>query len=480
MTQWRPLSEDDANKLLLEEVRLRQERDVAVAIAVASNERAEGSFAAGSEKSIVLPLDSMEIDANNHNTGQKDLSVGVFSQHRLCDFESAGVRIVDLSVSPAMEVNNILAFGLEWRPIVPSKQPQQPVASVAAASFNNSQQNAAASGSSLLNSSSICESSTDTPLVQFVSIQRAPFAAATPVGMAHQQRIKQLPKALESNALALNTAEERGELQDIGVLYLERRRLLQELHRLQSSKCVGAEAVVAVHRTMQLPLGQVNIDGRRYYIHHNDHSKETIHRSSVDMQIFMENSSNAIGAVVLTPDSTILTAKHTPGLMRLFNGKVPKMKLLYSGKRHGMSAGDFHRLCDGKGPTLTVVRSSIGHILGGWAEQSWSSHAHPNDTISSNTWLFSFGSQCEQSHPVASKYEPNNATSRMRVHRYLGPSFGSEGEGLNIDPDGSRYSYSSAPLKDYSCVRDYEPAPLPLGGAIYWSVESIEVWSCAL
>jgi hypothetical protein len=64
-------------------------------------------------------------------------------------------------------------------------------------------------------------------------------------------------------------------------------------------------------------------------------------------------------------------------MLRLFVGegkaKEPQFKLLYRGSRDGFAAADFHRLCDGKGPTLTVIQTPQGSVFGGYASLSWAS-----------------------------------------------------------------------------------------------------------
>ena len=49
------------------------------------------------------------------------------------------------------------------------------------------------------------------------------------------------------------------------------------------------------------------------------------------------------------------------------------MKLLYRGSKDGWAHADFHRLCDNKGPTVTLVKSSAGRISGGFTTVSWTS-----------------------------------------------------------------------------------------------------------
>jgi len=53
-------------------------------------------------------------------------------------------------------------------------------------------------------------------------------------------------------------------------------------------------------------------------------------------------------------------------------GKTSEPKLLYRASRDGWGASDFHRMCDGKGATVTVVKSSGGYIFGGYTEVAWS------------------------------------------------------------------------------------------------------------
>jgi len=49
------------------------------------------------------------------------------------------------------------------------------------------------------------------------------------------------------------------------------------------------------------------------------------------------------------------------------------LSLLYRGSRDGFQAGAFHRLCDGKANTLTVIKNTNGCIFGGFASTAWSS-----------------------------------------------------------------------------------------------------------
>lgn len=46
---------------------------------------------------------------------------------------------------------------------------------------------------------------------------------------------------------------------------------------------------------------------------------------------------------------------------------------LYLGSSHNFSASKFHELCDNKGPTLILIRSTTKSLFGGFSSRSWSS-----------------------------------------------------------------------------------------------------------
>lgn len=46
---------------------------------------------------------------------------------------------------------------------------------------------------------------------------------------------------------------------------------------------------------------------------------------------------------------------------------------LYSGSNDGFKASDFHRKCDKKGKTFTIIRSQRGNIFGGFTDLEWKS-----------------------------------------------------------------------------------------------------------
>jgi len=54
--------------------------------------------------------------------------------------------------------------------------------------------------------------------------------------------------------------------------------------------------------------------------------------------------------------------------------------LLYKATRDEFLASRFHQLCDDKGPTMTVVKSTEGWMFGGFTTQSWKGdHVYKTD-----------------------------------------------------------------------------------------------------
>jgi len=49
-------------------------------------------------------------------------------------------------------------------------------------------------------------------------------------------------------------------------------------------------------------------------------------------------------------------------------GQIP----LYVASRDGDRGIDFHEKCDGKGPTVTIIKSTTGYVFGGYTDVSWS------------------------------------------------------------------------------------------------------------
>ena len=97
-------------------------------------------------------------------------------------------------------------------------------------------------------------------------------------------------------------------------------------------------------------------------------------------------------------------------------GENIKTELLFKKSKDGNSYDTFHKLCDNKGPTLILIKSSDGFIIGGYTPLDWdtkSSWKHD-----SKTFLFSLTNK-----KVYGKIEKNKKTQSIYCDKDVGPWF---------------------------------------------------------
>jgi len=83
----------------------------------------------------------------------------------------------------------------------------------------------------------------------------------------------------------------------------------------------------------------------------------------------------------LSNSSIIKERTHIEQLHNWLNedGSDGELGLLYRGSRDGFTSKDFHDTCDNKGPTLTIVKTKDGYVLGGYSNTSWSIYEFPGE-----------------------------------------------------------------------------------------------------
>ncbi|CAF0911789.1 unnamed protein product [Didymodactylos carnosus] len=87
-----------------------------------------------------------------------------------------------------------------------------------------------------------------------------------------------------------------------------------------------------------------------------------------------------------------------------FSGREnQRWTLIYQGTRDGFAAQDFHRHCDGKGPTVTLLQSKAGgYLFGAYTTVSWSSQrGYRQDSQAFLFTLTNFQSQSSFLTPTA-------------------------------------------------------------------------------
>ena len=151
-----------------------------------------------------------------------------------------------------------------------------------------------------------------------------------------------------------------------------------------------------------------------------------------------------------------------------------KLSLLYRASEHNFSASKFHKICDGKGPTLTIIRSTSKTLFGGYASKSWFS-GNRYETAS-DSFLFSLDK--ETRHEI---YQ--NEGNAMRGSNDWGPCFRGSifGGDLTISDKCNCGSSSYSDLgQTYLLPKEIDSrsdtAQSYLGGSYPFQVEEYEVF----
>jgi len=148
--------------------------------------------------------------------------------------------------------------------------------------------------------------------------------------------------------------------------------------------------------------------------------------------------------------------------MKSEQGKNVQTTLLYKMTSHTDGAGYFHSYCNGKSPTLSLIRTTKGYRFGGFTTVSWSSRGgYANDQ---NAFLFSLD--------FKEQYLSNDGVNAVYDHSSYGPSFGA-GNDFRIDNQCSQ-NYNSVCNYPYSYYGTRQRGLT--GGVNQFKVSEIEVY----
>jgi hypothetical protein len=168
-------------------------------------------------------------------------------------------------------------------------------------------------------------------------------------------------------------------------------------------------------------------------------------------------------------DSAILRAlPPLPGL-------AGRARLLWRGSRDGFRAAEFHRRCDGRPNTATVVRDTGGSVFGGFTPLRWGSAGAFAADPRRASFLFTLANP----HGVAPRAFPLRAdAAQYAVHGWApwGPAFGA-GYDLGVADacDSNADSYTRAFGGTYANDTGIESARFFTGGPQF-TVDEIEVF----
>ena len=168
--------------------------------------------------------------------------------------------------------------------------------------------------------------------------------------------------------------------------------------------------------------------------------------------------------------SDIINNEDKKILNNWFNSNNDKtIKLLYKASKDGDNYNDFYRLCENKGPTITIVLTTEGLKFGGYTSISWSNPINEGNNTKyyedKNAFIFSLDKK--------KKYYPK-ANDKYQVCMYSdrGPSFGG-GNDLSLHNKclHNNNSYNR-------CPETYQTKKYELnGGKEYFTVQDYEVYS---
>ena len=133
--------------------------------------------------------------------------------------------------------------------------------------------------------------------------------------------------------------------------------------------------------------------------------------------------------------------------------------LLYKGTRDWGNATTFHQKCDGRSPTLTLIKSSTNFHFGGFTPTDWSDSGKEGYKDSPRSFLFSLDRKL--------KYLPKNASQHIYTGSQYGPIFGA-GHDLYIVSEFMSSESISSP-KTYSITDSFS-------GGSQFRISEIEVY----
>ena len=123
----------------------------------------------------------------------------------------------------------------------------------------------------------------------------------------------------------------------------------------------------------------------------------------------------------------VIEQKSIPNIIqnvnRFMTNKINNSKLLYKATTNGFNASTFHKLCDNKGPTITIATLTDGRYIGAFSPVSWG--IVDGQYIKSRTsFLF------DNDYKYNNIESPNNAIYQSKIY---GPIFGAGHDFLTLN-----------------------------------------------
>ncbi|KAK1732631.1 hypothetical protein QTG54_016692 [Skeletonema marinoi] len=190
-----------------------------------------------------------------------------------------------------------------------------------------------------------------------------------------------------------------------------------------------------------------------------------------ELQHILSHQMNLFGLTVdVDPqiDSNIITQHSDTMILHNWleeDGSGGELELLYRSSRDGLTSANFHSKCDNKGPTVVIIETVEGGVIGGYANTAWKSNGA---NVSANkAFLFAlsgFGllSPC--------KMKLKNASDQYAIFNHpYGPMFG--------NGHGRHDLYVGGSTLYLRIGRSYYPGPTEqLTGGRTYNIKEMEVF----
>ena len=114
-----------------------------------------------------------------------------------------------------------------------------------------------------------------------------------------------------------------------------------------------------------------------------------------------------------------------------------RFKMIFRMTEDGYNSDDFHKCCDGKGPTLVLIKTKNNYIFGGFTPLQWDKTSGLNYDLSDQTFIFSLNTM--------KTFNMIDSVNRRAIHcSNEGPIFGNMDFGLLKDMKiGESYANNS-------------------------------------
>ncbi|TNV80533.1 hypothetical protein FGO68_gene11154 [Halteria grandinella] len=145
---------------------------------------------------------------------------------------------------------------------------------------------------------------------------------------------------------------------------------------------------------------------------------EKLERIQIEKRLAIIEEEKRLELMIKFEDSVILSdvskKKQVEQYFKQNLDRLCQANLLFRGSRDGYTATDFHRLCDNKGPTITIIKTNCGRTIGGYTAQNWDqSSSYKND---SSAWLFNLSYQ--------NRFKVSSSSNANYGGSSYGPTFG--------------------------------------------------------